>query len=64
MFPIGTRVTVRSVDHLGGGKPPTKLIGRTGTVWGHENGMNLVTGLTALGGLRAQAFADQHVTPA
>lgn len=62
MYSVGTRVTVKSVNHLGNGKPPCHLIGRTGTVCGHENGMNLIAGLTILGSLRAQAFADNHLT--
>jgi hypothetical protein len=65
MYPSGSRVTVLSVDHL---VPPHKhrqLIGRTGTVWEHENGMNIVAGLTwhdRVSGLHV--FGDQHLEPA
>jgi len=56
-------VVVTFVDHLNPTNPPRRLIGRSGTVWGHENGMNIVTGLTILGSLRGQAFADDRLTP-
>lgn len=63
MYPIGTRVTVQSVDHLPGGKP--SLIGRTGTVIGHENDMNLVAGLTRFDRVTGvRAFADTHLAVA
>ena len=65
MYPTGTRVTIRSIDHL---ITPTKhrhLIGRTGTITGHENDMNIVTGLTwhdRVTGLHV--FADEDLEPA
>jgi hypothetical protein len=62
VLPIGTRVVVRKADHLGNGKPPRRLVGRTGVVIDHENGMNIVSLLTPLDwitGLRA--FADTDV---
>jgi len=46
MLPTGTRVTIRSVDHLAKPRKLQHLLGRTGTVVDHENGMNIVAGLT------------------
>ena len=62
MYPTGTRVTVRSVDHLT--NPDKGLIGKTGTVIDHEGDHNLVAGLTRgdrLTGVRA--FPDNDLEP-
>lgn len=60
MYPIGTRVTVTGTSHLPQ-RNASRLIGRTGTVDLHENGLNIVSGLTLLGG--AYAFADNDLNP-
>lgn len=63
-YPPGTRVTVRSVDHLITPGKHRHLLGRTGTITGHENGMNIVTGLTwhdRVTGLHV--FADVDLEP-
>ena len=46
MYPTGTRVTVRSIDHLAKPEKKQHLLGKTGTVIDHENGMNIVADLT------------------
>lgn len=46
MLPTGSRVTIRFVQHLARPHKHQHLIGRTGTVVDHENGMNIVAGLT------------------
>lgn len=59
MHPVGTHVTVCSVDHLPGN--PRKLIGREGIVGDHDNGMNIVTALgSTIGGY--YAFPDHALT--
>lgn len=64
MLPIGTRVTVKSVDHLGRYKRPTRFIGRSGVVSDHtDDGMNELTGLFP-GDLIRYVFADEHLTVA
>jgi hypothetical protein len=66
-LPIGTRVTVTSVDHLVSRKPPRHLIGRSAVVADHENGMNIVTGLTStelVVGHYVFADSDLHITGA
>lgn len=45
MHPTGTRVTIRSVDHLAKPAKLQHLIGRQGVVGDHDNGMNVVTGI-------------------
>ncbi|MFF7189653.1 hypothetical protein ACFZAR_31480 [Streptomyces sp. NPDC008222] len=61
MLAIGTRVVVRSVNHLGKHRRPRRLIGACGVVVGHENGMNIVS-LTPLDWLTGRrAFADTDV---
>lgn len=63
MLPIGTRVTVRKVGHLGRRNPPRRLIGREGVVIDHEQGRNIVAQLTPLDRLTgARVFADTDVT--
>ncbi|MBY8877519.1 hypothetical protein [Actinacidiphila acidipaludis] len=65
MLPIGTRVTITSVDHLAvdGAKPPRRLIGRRAIVTDHENGMNIVSGLTLTEWFAGHyVFGDDHVT--
>lgn len=43
MYPIGTKVVIRSVDHLGReGRPPRRLLGKTGVVTFHDDGMHEV----------------------
>jgi hypothetical protein len=44
MLPLGTRVTIQSVDHLAKPHRLKHLIGRTAVVGDHENGMNILTG--------------------
>ncbi len=61
MLPTGTRVTIRSVDHLANPKKHRHLIGRLGVVGDHENGMNIVTGIGwVITGY--YAFADDDLT--
>lgn len=61
MYPTGTHVTIRSVDHLPKPEKHRKLVGRQGVVGDHENGMNIVTALgSALGGYFA--FPDSALT--
>jgi len=61
MLPIGTRVTVKSVDHLGRLKRPTRLIGKSGVVSDHtDDGMNELTGQFP-GDLVRWVFADEHL---
>jgi len=61
MLPIGTRVTVKSVDHLGRLKRPTRFIGRSGVVSGHnDDGMNELTGLFP-GNVVRWVFGDEHL---
>lgn len=65
MFPTGSRVTVRSVQHLARPGKHQHLIGRTGVIVDHENGMNIVAGLTwhdRLSGLHAFADDDLEAT--
>lgn len=68
VFPVGTRVTVTSVDHLGRfGFHPRRLIGHTGVVEDHEQvdgfpPMNLVAGLTGKNEL--WPMSDNDITPA
>lgn len=66
MYPIGTRVTVTSVAHLGRYRRPRRLIGRTGVVTAHTpDGMHILSGLTRLERLTGHwVFADDHLTPA
>lgn len=64
MLPTGTRVTVRSVQHLTKPHKHQHLIGRTGVVVDHESGMNIIAGLTwhdRLSGLHV--FADDDLEP-
>lgn len=69
MYPIGTRVIVRSVDHLGhfrNIRPPKRLLGRTGTITAHlADGMHEVAGLSRIApnGIR-WVFATEHLDPA
>lgn len=64
-YPIGTPVTVTSVNHLGRYRRPTHLIGRTGTVIDHTaDGHAVVTGLDLLGHRIQRVFADEHLIPA
>jgi hypothetical protein len=59
MYPTGTHVTIRSVDHLPG--KHKRLIGRQGIVGDHENGMNILTATGwAIGG--HYAFPDSALT--
>jgi len=64
MYLIGTRVTVIGTSRLPSSPRTKRLIGRTGTVALHENGLNIVTGLGPLGGLVGHAFADGDLVPA
>jgi hypothetical protein len=64
MYLIGTRVTVVGTSRLPKSRRNTRLIGRTGTVALHENGLNIVTGLGPLAGLVGHAFTDTDLTPA
>lgn len=59
--PLGTRVTIRSVDHLPNPRRHRHLIGRAGVVGDHENGMNILTG-TGWVITGHYAFADDHLT--
>lgn len=64
MLPIGTRTTVICVDHLGAYRKPKRLIGRTGVVVGHRDGMNLVAELTRLERVTGVwLFDDSDVIP-
>ena len=45
MYPTGTRVTIRSVDHLAKPGKLRHLVGREGVVGDHDNGMNIITGI-------------------
>jgi hypothetical protein len=61
MLPIGTRVIVLRVGHLGKKRPPRRLIARCGVVMDHENGLNIVSLLTPfdwLTGLRVFSDTD------
>ncbi len=61
MLPIGTRVTIRSVDHLAKPHKHRNLIGREGIVGDHDGGMNIVTAIgSVIGGY--YAFADDDLT--
>lgn len=44
MLPLGTRVTITSVDHLAKPHRMQHLIGRTAVVGDHDDGMNILTG--------------------
>jgi hypothetical protein len=60
MLPLGTRVTIRSVDHLKHPKLHRNLIGRLAVVGDHDNGMNILTGTGWV--IRGYlAFADDHL---
>jgi hypothetical protein len=62
VIPIGTRVAVKSVEHLGRYKRPTRLVGKTGVVSAHtDDGMNELTGLIPTDLIR-YVFADEHLT--
>lgn len=61
MLPTGTRVTIRSVDHLPKPHRHRNLIGRQGIVGDHENGMNILTG-TGLVLTGYYVFPDQALT--
>lgn len=63
MYLIGTRVTVTGTSRLPKSRRNARLIGRTGTVTLHEDGLNIVTGLGPLGGLVGHAFTDDDLTP-
>ncbi|MFF9309946.1 hypothetical protein ACF1BS_03455 [Streptomyces sp. NPDC014748] len=64
MYLIGTRVKVTGTSRLPSSPRTSRLVGRTGTVTLHEHGLNIVTGLTLLGGLVGHAFTDDDLTPA
>lgn len=64
MYLIGTRVTVTGTSCLPKKDWAARLIGRTGTVTLHENGLNIVTGLTIAGRLVGYAFTDDDLAPA
>jgi len=64
MYLVGTRVTVTGISRLPESRRNARLIGRTGTVALHENGLNIVTRLGPLGGLVGHAFTDDDLTPA
>lgn len=63
MFLIGSRVTVTGTSRLPSTPRTARLIGRTGTVALHENGLNIVTGLGALGRWVGYAFTDDDLNP-
>ncbi|MDX3229398.1 hypothetical protein [Streptomyces sp. ME19-01-6] len=56
MYPIGSKVTIKSVDHLGRLQRPKRLLGRTAVITGHEDGMNEVAlihfGKVSIGAVR------------
>lgn len=61
MLPLGTHVTIRSVDHLSKPRKRQHLIGREAIVGDHENGMNIVTATgSVVGGY--YAFPDHALT--
>jgi hypothetical protein len=66
MFPIGTKVCVTSVEHLGRFRRPTRLIGRTGTVIAHlDDGEHEVQGLARIPGLPVSwVFPADAINPA
>lgn len=69
MLPIGTRVTIQSVDHLAHNGQPKRthlrLLGRTGVVTMHDDGMNVISGLGRFERfLGYWTFDDDQLTPA
>lgn len=69
MYPIGEKVVINSVDHLGKkeGRPPQRLLGKTGVVTDHSDGMHEVAiahgGKVVIGAIRWM-FDTEHLAPA
>lgn len=67
MHPIGTKVVIRSVNHLGRRRPPTRLLGKTAVVTDHDDGMHEVAvlhGGRVRVGLIRWMFYTEHLEPA